>query len=62
MSPLRLAIAALMSAVLIALLGWQLRREQLVKACLEVGGMWHGPQSACKGPLRPILRRDLERS
>jgi len=51
-----------MSMMLVALLAWQLRREQLVKACLDVGGMWHGPQSACKGPLRPILRRDLERS
>ena len=61
MSPLRLATAVTMSAVVVALLAWQLRREQLVKACLDGGGAWNGAQSACKGPQRPILRRDLER-
>ena len=62
MSPFRLAVAAIASAALLALIGWQLRREQIVKACLDSGGIWHGPASACKHPLRPILRRDLERS
>jgi hypothetical protein len=62
MSPLRLTIAVAMSAVIVALLAWQLRREQLVKACLDGGGAWNGAQSACMDPLRPILRRDLERS
>jgi hypothetical protein len=62
MSPLRLAIAVAMSAVVVALLAWQLRREHVVKACLDSGGEWHGRQSVCNPPLRPILRRDLERS
>jgi hypothetical protein len=61
MSPLRLAAAVAMSAVVVALLAWQLRREQLVKACLDGGGAWNGAQSTCNGPFRPILRRDLER-
>jgi hypothetical protein len=47
---------------LAGLTGWQLRREQIVKACLDSGGEWHGRLSACRPPLRPILRRDLERS
>ncbi len=46
---------------LTALIGWQLRREQIVKACLDSGGEWHGRLSACKPPLRPILRRDLQK-
>jgi hypothetical protein len=47
--------------ILLVLLGWQARREQLVKACLDSGGAWTG--STC-GPLRirPILQRDLRRS
>jgi len=62
MSPMRLVIAGLTVVALAALIGWQLRREQIVKACLDSGGEWHGPQSVCNPPLRPILRRDLERS
>jgi hypothetical protein len=62
MSPIRLAIAGLTVAALAVLIGWQLRREQIVKACLDSGGEWHGRLSACRPPLRPILRRDLERS
>ena len=62
MSPLRLAAAVAMSVVVVVLLAWQLRREQLVKACLNGGGAWNGAQSTCNGPLLPILRRDLERS
>lgn len=62
MNPRRLVIAALTVVVLAGLLGWQLQRERLVKACLEGGGVWHGPQSACKAPVRPILQRDYQRS
>ena len=62
MSPFRLAVAVTISVAVVVLLVWQIRREQLVKACLDGGGAWNGAQSACKGPLRPILRRDLERS
>jgi hypothetical protein len=62
MTPLRLLIAALTVVALAGLTGWQLRREQIVKACLDSGGEWHGRLSACRPPLRPILRRDLERS
>jgi hypothetical protein len=61
MSRFRIVIAALMVAGLAALIGWQYRREQMVKACLDGGGVWHGPLSACKN-LRPILQRDLRRS
>lgn len=62
MSPLRIAITVLVTLALAALMGWQLRREQTVKACHDSGGVWHGPESTCKPFLRPILRRDLERS
>jgi hypothetical protein len=58
---MRLLIAALTALALSGLLAWQLERERLVKACLEGGGVWHGPKSACKSP-RPILQRDLQRS
>jgi hypothetical protein len=62
MSPVRLAIAALTVAVLAGLFIWQSRREEVLKACLAGGGVWDGPASACREPVRPILRRDLERS
>jgi hypothetical protein len=61
MSPQRALIAGLIGIALLALLGWQLHRERLVKACLDIGGAWDG--TTC-GPLRnrPILLRDLRRS
>ena len=62
MSRARLAMAVLTIAALAALLAWQWRREQIAKACLEAGGVWHGPRSECRDPVRPILRRGLERS
>lgn len=61
MSRGRIIISALLGAALLGLLGWQLHREHLVKACLSAGGAWDGGN--CGPPrLRPILRRDLERS
>jgi hypothetical protein len=62
MSPLRIAVAAGAAIALGLLFGWQYRREQLVKVCLDSGGVWNGPASACQPPVRPILRRDLQRS
>jgi hypothetical protein len=62
MSRWRLVIAALTVLGLLGLLGWQFQRERLVKACLDDGGIWYGPQSACKTPARPILQRDYHRS
>jgi hypothetical protein len=62
MSRARLVIAALTAAGLVVLVGWQFRREQMVKACIDAGGIWHGPLSACKNQLRPLLQRDLHRS
>jgi hypothetical protein len=62
MSSFRLAVAALTAIAVLALLGWQIRRERIVKACLDSGGAWHGRLSTCRQPLRPILRRELERS
>ena len=61
MSRVRLIAAGVIALVLVILLGWQARREHMVKACLDSGGAWTG--SAC-GPLRirPILQRDLRRS
>jgi hypothetical protein len=56
----RVVAAALAMLALIGLLGWQYQRERLVKACLDSGGLWDGPQSACKP--RPILQRDYRRS
>ena len=62
MSRGRLVIAVLTVLVLAGLLGWQYQRERLVKACVDGGGVWHGPHSACKAPVRPILQRDYHRS
>ena len=61
MSRGRLLLAALLLVALSVLLGWQVHRERMVKACLSAGGAWDG--ASC-GParFRPILRRDLERS
>jgi hypothetical protein len=59
MSPARLIAAGLMLAVLAVLLGWQVHRERLVRACVEDGGLWHGARSEC---IRPILQRDYRRS
>ena len=56
----RLIIAGATLLALIGLLGWQYQRERLVRACVDGGGVWHGPQSACKS--RPILQRDYQRS
>ena len=59
----RLVIAALACTVVAVLFVWQLRRERLVKACLDAGALWDGPRSTCKPlPNRPILQRDLHRS
>ena len=61
MSRTKIVVALLIGAALLALLGWQLHRERLVKACLSSGGAWDG--ASCGPPrLRPILRRDLHRS
>jgi hypothetical protein len=62
MSRGRLIIAGLTGVALAVLLGWQIQRDRLVKACLDTGGEWHGPRSVCKPPLRPILQRDYQRS
>jgi hypothetical protein len=57
----KLATVGLLTLALLGLLGWQMHREHLVKACLSTGGAWDG--DTCGPPrLRPILRRDLERS
>ena len=62
MSRQRVVIAVLTLLVLAGPLGWQAHREHLVKACLDAGGLWHGPRSMCKAPIRPILQRDYHRS
>jgi hypothetical protein len=61
MTRTRLVVAGIISALLIALLGWQVQREKLVKACLDGGGAWTG-NSCGPSPNRPILLRDLRRS
>jgi hypothetical protein len=58
----RLLLAALMLVALAVLMEWQFRRERMVKACMDGGGIWYGAQSACKHQQRPILLRDLHRS
>ncbi len=62
MSRQRVIIAVLTVLALAGLLGWQVHRERLVRTCLDGGGDWYGPRSVCKGPLRPILQRDYQRS
>jgi hypothetical protein len=49
-------------AALAGLLGWQVQRERLVKACVDSGRVWDGPRSQCREPVRPILQRDYHRS
>jgi hypothetical protein len=57
----RLIVAAVLTATLLFLVGWQVQRERLVRACLDAGGAWDG--RACgEAPARPILLRDLRRS
>jgi len=57
----RWLIAGAALLVLLALVGWRLRREALMNACLEQGGHWDGAASQCRpGPL--ILRPDLQRT
>ena len=61
MSRTRIVVAVLIGAALLALLSWQLHRERLVKACLRAAAPGTAP--SCGPPrLRPILRRDLQRS
>jgi hypothetical protein len=63
MTRVQLVIAGITAILLVALLSWQYTREEMVKACTDAGGYWHGPESAClPEPLRPILQRDLQRS
>jgi hypothetical protein len=63
MTRVQLVIAGITAILLVALLSWQHTREEMVKACTDAGGYWHGPESAClPEPLRPILQRDLQRS
>ena len=58
----RLFVVGLTAAVLAGLFGWQVHRELLVRACLDDGGVWDGPRSLCRAPVRPILQRDYRRS
>jgi hypothetical protein len=58
----RLFVVGLTAAVLAGLFGWQVHRERLVRACLDDGGVWDGPRSLCRAPVRPILQRDYRRS
>ena len=62
MSRTQLIIVVFTAAMLAGLIGWQLRRERLVQACLDDGGVWDGPRSLCRPPLRPILQRGYQRS
>jgi hypothetical protein len=59
MIPTRLIVAGLVLAALTGLVTWEVHRERLVRACVEVGGLWHGARSQC---IRPILQRDYQRS
>jgi hypothetical protein len=59
MTTARLIMAGLTLALLAGLMGWQIQRERLVRACLEEGGLWHGARSQC---IRPLLQRDYQRS
>jgi hypothetical protein len=59
MSLVRLFLAGLMLAVLGGLIGWQVHRDRLVRACVEDGGLWHGARSEC---IRPLLQREYQRS
>ncbi len=53
----RMFAAALAALVLASLLYWRHRREAVIADCLEVGGRWDGPASACRLPDNRILTR-----
>jgi hypothetical protein len=58
----RLLAVGLTAAALAGLFGWQVHRDRLVRACLGEGGVWDGPRSLCRQPVRPILQLDYQRS
>lgn len=61
--PWKLTIATLSAIVLIALLVWQERRLEIVRACTQSGGYWDGVRSKCRPPpVRILLERNLKRS
>jgi len=61
MSPPRVALACLLGAALVGLVGWQWHRERLVRFCQETGGAWDG--SRClPSRSRPLLQRGLYRA
>lgn len=60
MSKRRKLAAVAVVLILGSLLAWQHRRNALVEACLEAGGLWNG--SACRAdPARIHIQRDLRR-
>jgi hypothetical protein len=59
MTTARLFVAGVTLAVLAGLMGWQIQRERLIRACVDGGGLWHGARSEC---IRPLLQRDYRRS
>jgi len=59
----RWTVTLLVLAALMALLGWQRHRQNLMQACLDTGRAWNGPLTRCEPPrIGPILRRALDRS
>jgi hypothetical protein len=55
----QLATAIAAFAMLVGLLSWQSAREREVRACVDAGLQWNGPQSRCEPPTGgPILQRD----
>jgi hypothetical protein len=62
MSRTRWIVVVGVSAVLLGLAGWQVARERKVAACTEAGGVWIAERSRCMPALKPLIRRDLQRS
>ncbi len=59
----RIIIVAITVLVLGCLLAWQQHRLKLVASCVDNGGFWNGPKSACepdRGRIR--IQRELQRS
>ena len=61
MSRRRILAAVALAIAVLALLAWQVRRERMIRACIDEQGLWDG--SACKPDERRIrIQRDLHRA
>jgi hypothetical protein len=63
LTPMRIALAAAVSVLLVILLLWQNNRVNMIAKCAADGGVWNGRQSLC-APQPPgiLIERELKRT